>query len=331
MKKNTYNSIHDFLNDTSFSNWALNKQLSDVTFWNYWLENNPDKKQIANEAKDILLGIKFKPTPVSEDKINFEWNKLEAKIKASKNQQIDNKKNNYKTWIGLAASILLLLSISIYFFTKPNMITYKTAYGEVLDLKLKDGSLVTLNSNSSISYNEKETRKVWLKGEAFFTVDKKEVSNAKFWVITNDLEVEVYGTLFNVNAKKQKTQVYLEEGNIWLSLKNGTSKKMKPGNFIVYSAEQDKILEEKKSILGTEQTSWKDGKLIFNNYSLDKALSKVTETYGCEVVYENSESKNILITGAVPTTNIDICLKAIEKSTNVRIIKENTKLVVYNK
>ena len=41
--------------------------------------------------------------------------------------------------------------------------------------------------------------------------------------------------------------------------------------------------------------------------------------------------KNTLITGTVPTTNLNICLKAIEKSANVIITKENTKLVVSKK
>ena len=122
-------------------------------------------------------------------------------------------------------------------------ITHKTNYGEILNIKLQDGSDVTLNSNSSLSYNKNESRKVWLTGEAFFQVDKKVVTNAKFWVITDDLSVEVYGTSFNVNTKKKKTDVFLEEGSIWLSLKNGENKKMIPGNYISYSSQQNKILE----------------------------------------------------------------------------------------
>lgn len=62
----TYNSIHDFLNDDSFKNWAFNSQLSDVSFWDFWLKNNPLKRDIAYEARDILLGINFKKDTVGE-------------------------------------------------------------------------------------------------------------------------------------------------------------------------------------------------------------------------------------------------------------------------
>lgn len=331
MTKRTYNSIHDFLNDPSFKNWARNSQLSDISFWDFWIKNNPLKKDIAYEARDILLGINFKKTAIPEEKLNIEWNKLETKLKATQKREKNIFKMKYFKMFSVAASILLI-SLGVYaiFFNTP-YITHKTAYGETLDLKLKDGTSVTLNSNSSIRYNTNDVRNVSLKGEAYFKVNKKETTNAKFWVNTGDLKVEVYGTEFNVNTKKKKTKVYLEEGNIWLTMNNGKSKKMLPGNYIEYSSEEQKIIVDKKLISNEEQTSWKNGKLIFNNYTLEEALNKVTETYGIKFVHKHPETKEFLITGIVPTTNLDICLNAIKKSTNIIIKKENTKLVVYKK
>ena len=332
MTKKTYNTIHDFLNDASFKNWAYNSQLSDVSFWDFWLKNNPMKRDIAYEARDILLGINFKKDTVTEEKIEFEWNKLETKLKVIQNKQIKKTSRKNKLLyqkLGIAAGILLLISLSFISYFDLTRVTHKTAYGEILELKLKDGTLVTLNSNSSISYNKNDVRKVWLKGEAYFRVNKKETTNAKFWVNTNDLVVEVYGTQFNVNTQRQKTKVYLEEGNIWLTLNNGTSKKMAPGNYIEYSSLDKKILIDKNLASNEEHVSWKNGKLIFNNFTLEEALNKVSDTYGVAFEYKHPEAKEILITGIVPTTNLDICLNAIRKSTNINIKKENTKLVVY--
>lgn len=172
---------------------------------------------------------------------------------------------------------------------------------------------------------------MWLSGEAFFQVDKKVTTNAKFWVLTNDLSVEVYGTSFNVNTKKKKTAVYLEEGNIWLKLKNGTDKKMIPGNFISYSAKKNKILEDRNIFNSTIKTSWKDGSLLFENLSLEKAMDKIEEAYGYSIVFKDEKSKNTLITGAVPITNIDICIKAIEKSTDVVIVRKDNSLIIGKK
>ena len=329
MIKKKYTSIYDFLDDTSFQNWVYQNNGTDIGFWDFWIANNPDKKELVKEAKDLVQGVYFDKKFVSKQKVTFEWTKLEAKIQA----RLPEKKIKIKflKTFSIAASIALLISFSFYLINGNAKITHKTNYGEVLNLKLQDGSTVALNSNSSLTYYRNDSRKVWLVGEAFFQVDKKIVTNAKFWVVTKDLSVEVFGTSFNVNTKKKKTDVFLEEGSIWLKLKNGVDKKMIPGNYISYSSKKNIILEDKNIFNPIVKTSWKDGSLLFENLSLEKAMEKIEETYGYSIVFKDDESRNTLITGAVPITNIDICLKAIEKSVDVIILKEGNNLVISKK
>jgi ferric-dicitrate binding protein FerR (iron transport regulator) len=329
MIKKEYNNVLDFLEDPSFKNWAAQKNATDINYWEFWIANNPEKKELIQKAKDLTLGISFNKEIVSSEKVAFEWNRLESKIKANKN--FSKIKIKYLKLVTIAASLALLISVGFYFTHSTSKIIHKTNYGEILNIKLEDGSDVTLNSNSSLSYYKKESRKVWLTGEAFFQVDKKLSTNAKFWVLTNDLSVEVYGTSFNVNTKKKKTEVFLEEGNIWLKLKNGVEKKMIPGNYISYSSKQKKILEDKNIYNPTLKTSWKDGSLLFENITLQNALEKIEEAYGYSIMFKDDYSKNVLITGAVPNTNIEICLKAIEKSVGVKISKKNNILIVSKK
>ena len=329
MIKKEYNNVLDFLEDPSFKNWAERKNATDINYWEFWIANNPEKKELIQKAKDLTLGISFNKEIVSSEKVAFEWNRLESKIKATK--RAPKGKLKYLKQLGIAASITLLISLGFYFINNTSKITHTTNYGEILNIKLQDGSDVTLNSNSSLSYYKNKSRKVWLTGEAFFQVDKKLSTNAKFWVLTDDLSVEVYGTSFNVNTKKKKTEVFLEEGNIWLKLKNGVEKKMIPGNYISYSSKQEKILEDKNIYNPTLKTSWKDGSLLFENLTLQNALEKIEETYGYSIMFEDDYSKNVLITGAVPNTNIEICLKAIEKSVGVKISKKNNTLIVSKK
>jgi len=332
MIKKQYNTINDFLEDVSFKNWALQNNGTDINFWEFWIANNPEKNELVNKAKDLVLGVSFNKDLVSKEKVAFEWKKLEAKIqKKTKAPKTPKVKVRFLRKFSAAASILLLFSLGFYFLNNNSKITHKTNYGEILNIKLQDGSDVTLNSNSSLSYYKNESRRVWLSGEAFFQVDKKVVTQAKFWVITKDLSVEVYGTSFNISTKKEKTDVFLEEGNIWLKLKNGTDKKMIPGNYISYSAEKNKILEDKNIFNPIIKTSWKDGSLLFENLSLEKAMEKIEESYGYSIVFKDDNSKDILITGAVPITNIDICIKAIEKSAGVLIVKKENRLIISKK
>ena len=329
MSKKKYNTINDFLEDASFENWALQNNGTDINFWEFWIANNPDKEELVNKAKDLILGFSFDKKFVNKEKVALEWEKLEAKIQAKK--VAPKRKVRFLRQFSAAASILLLISLSFYFTNSDDKVTHKTDFGEILNIKLQDGSDVTLNSNSSLSYYKNESRKVWLTGEAFFQVDKKVVTNAKFWVLTDDLSLEVYGTSFNVNTKKKKTDVYLEEGNIWLKFKNGDDKKMIPGGYISYSSKKNKILEDKNILNPIIKTSWKNGSLLFENLSLEKAMEKIKENYGYSIVFKDDKSKNTLITGAVPSTNIDICIKAIEKSVDVIIIKKGDSLIIRKK
>jgi ferric-dicitrate binding protein FerR (iron transport regulator) len=329
MIKKQYDTINDFLDDSSFENWCLQSNGTDINFWEFWIANKPDKEELVHKARDLVLGISFDKNFVSEEKVALEWNKLEAKIQVKKMKP--KRKVRFLKQFSVAVSLLLLISVGFYFINSNTKVTHNTNYGEVLNIKLQDGSDVTLNSNSSLSYYENESRKVWLSGEAFFQVDKKAVTNAKFWVLTDDLSVEVYGTSFNVNTKKKKTDVFLEEGSIWLKLKNGADKKMIPGNYISYSSKKNEILEDKNIFNSVTKTSWKDGSLLFENLSLEKAMEKIEESYGFAIVFKEDKSKNILITGAVPITNIDICIKAIEKSVDVTITKKDNSLIISEK
>jgi len=304
MIKKNYNTIECFLSDTSFTNWVKKNRLSDASFWEYWIDNNPKSKEMANDAKEIILGIQFKKTELDKEKVSSEWEKLEKKIKEKHFPVFKKATPTYSRFIGIAASILLLISLGAYVANKSfSKITHKTTYGEFLNLTLKDGSKVTLNSNSSISYYKNDSRKVWLSGEAFFEVDKKETTQSKFWVLTDDLTIEVFGTSFNVDTKHQKTDVFLEEGNIWLALKNGQETKMKPGDFISFSSKRNLILEQRSLANSSHKTSWKNGTIIFENLALSDAIKRIEDTYGLKAIFKDEESRNKIITGVVPITN----------------------------
>lgn len=334
MRTKNYTKIEDFINDESFINWANNVRLSDVEFWESFIQKNKHLQELIYDAKSIVTGVQFDKQFLSEDNVNDAWSVLENRIKGSKDNSSVSKTNIFsltnKKFVGIAASIVLLISVfSIYVFNTPATITHKTSYGEVLNLKLPDGTSVTLNSNSTLTYLEDNARKVTLKGEAFFNVVKKQETNAKFWVQTKDLEVEVYGTAFNVNDRDTKTQVFLEEGSVALKLKNGTAKKMIPGDLVSYSYAKNAIETSKVSLNSETETSWKDGSLIFDRTTLESALSKIKNTYGYDIVFEDNDIKSTLLTGAVPTHNIDVCIKTIEKTAQVTIVNKNNKLHIY--
>lgn len=332
MTQKDYTTLEEFLSDTSFGEWAKGTNSKSIDFWNKWTVSNPTKRSLVNEAKDIIIGIHFKAIDKDKKHVEEQWKIFQKRINAKKLHSKRKKLSKAFLIAGVAASLLFLLTIGLFTFqTSKDKVIHTAPYGEIVEIKLIDGTKVTLNSNSSLHYYKDNSRKVWLDGEAFFHVQKKPTTNAKFYVTTNDLVIQVYGTAFNVNTKYQKTAVFLEEGSIALQLANGNIKSMSPGNFLSYSAKKDSILDLKKNMSSKLKTSWKNGSIIFENLPLSEAIKKIEETFGISAVFKDSISREKQITGVVPNTNLDICLKAIEKSIGVQIQKTKNTLIIQNK
>lgn len=325
--------LEALLKDPSFKNWVDNSNENDIIFWNLWIKDNSDKIDTIYTARDILLGIKFSEFSLPNEFVTNEFTSVLERIEKEESVGGKIRKFNFSKATNLVfASILCFLLLFIGFNTynsDSKEIVYKTAFGEIINIKLSDGTIVTLNGNSELTYNQKEPRNVTLNGEAYFKVEKKPSTNAKFWVNTRDLTVEVYGTEFNVNTRQDETDVMLDEGSIYLLLKNGTSKKMVPGDLATYSAKKEKIVH-KKATEDTVYSTWRDGTFIFNRITLEEVMQSLEATYGITFHFLNERTKKKIISGGIPNANLMICLEAIQKSSGIRIKKEGDTFYIYN-
>ncbi len=338
MVNNKQSFLDLLLNDSSFINWAKECNQNDMEFWTTWIKNNPNKAEEVYNAKSIITGITFKKEPITQEKIDLELQtvlRLIEKKEQERNEVIPLKRNFFrktKNWIyacSAAAAILL-------FFIFSNGITqinssetiHKTGFGEIIDLKLPDGTSVVLNGNSEIKYSKGNPRNIELKGEAYFKVKPIPSTKAKFWVNTKDLRVEVYGTQFHVNTRKMKTDVLLDEGSVHLILDNGRTKEMVPGELVSFSKAHNAISHEKV----TKELSysiWRDGTYVFNNTSLEEVMINLKQAYGVNIEFNDEKLKKLVLTGGIPNQNLKICLSAIEKSTGTKIVQKDNTLKLF--
>ena len=318
------------LDDASFINWAKNKNKNDLEYWNNWIGDHPQNIEVIENAKAIVSGIRFTEQLPNEKKISREWAKVLAHIEDKREFEPQKSGKNGKNKIPLAAAAIVLILISwsgFRLFENFSTTVHKTGYGEIIDLKLPDGTSVVLNGNSEIRYEKNRSRDIHLKGESYFKVKPVPSTNAKFWVHTDDLKVEVLGTRFHVNTRKEKTKVVLDEGSIHLEFINGEVKKMVPGEIVSFSKYNDKAVHKKVAV-STPYAFWKDGTYTFNEIPLGEVMQNLEYTYGIEVKYESDKLEGYIITGGVPNQNLDICITAIERATNTRIIHKNNTLLI---
>lgn len=329
-KKHNFN-LHYLLEDASFVNWAKGLNKNDMEYWNNWIADHPQHIELVESAKAILIGIRFEPQFPDAQKVDKALAKILPKLGLATIGAVNNKKflplKRVITLLTAAVVLFLLSWTGLSLFNNYNTTVHKTNFGEIIDLKLSDGTTVVLNGNSEISYKKDNPRLLYLKGEAYFKVKSIPSTDAKFWVLTNDLKVEVLGTQFHVNTRKKNTKVVLDEGSIHLEFKNGDVTKMIPGELVSFSIDTEKVVH-KKVTRETPFALWRGGTYTFNEIPLKEVMSNLEFTYGIQVKYESEKLKEIPISGGIPNQNLKICIAAIEKATDTRIIHTGNTILI---
>lgn len=210
-----------------------------------------------------------------------------------------------------------------------NINTIATSNGETYRVKLPDGSVVWLNSSSSLTYAanliQHKKRTVQLTGEGYFEITKDE--SHPFIVKTADQEVEVLGTHFNINSYTDEpvTATTLLEGSVKI-LAGNNMKTIVPG-------EQARSTKGQLSVtqVNTENIiDWKDGEFNLDGLDFRTAMRKISRWYDVEIIYENSVPEDIQSGGWIPRdSKLSSILKLIENSGQVKFRVEEKKVYVY--
>ena len=199
--------------------------------------------------------------------------------------------------------------------------------GGEYQVKLADGTIVRLNSGSSLRYPVafgKEKREVVLKGEAYFQVAK---GKAPFYVQIGGLTVRVYGTVFNINSHYcDRIQTALVEGKVSILL-GGKEFMMNPSQLADFDVSSG-TLDIRDADL-TPCLAWTKGLFIFNNQTLGQIMSTLSLWYDMEVFFQNPVLEQLHFTGCVRRYEaIDNILKALSESVGVKINKQGKTLTV---
>lgn len=197
---------------------------------------------------------------------------------------------------------------------------------QVVNMVLSDGSKVWLNAGSSVTYSVAfvgTERKVAVSGEAYFEVAKDELK--PFIVKTDDIEVRVLGTHFNVNGFEDDVpgvQVTLLEGSVKVD-KGTTNRLLKPGQQAVVNTDIEVTDDVDLDLV----MAWKNGFFQFSNASLQTVMQQISRWYDVDVVYEGVTKPRQFEGGMEKKLNLSQVLTILEKN-NVRFKLEGKKLIV---
>ena len=217
-------------------------------------------------------------------------------------------------WIGsgiAAAAIVVLI------FTLSNSKTnYTTRFGEQLSISLPDGSKVKLNADSQIEYNKrnwKSNRIVFLKGNAFFEVEK----GSEFKVESKNGSIQVLGTKFTVWSEEQIFEVRCYEGSVKTVFNQNQEKLLTKGNGIRYINSSAEPLT-----IDVSRPEWLTDETSFQNAPLSLVLLAISKQY--QVSFDQSQCDlNQRYTGSFTHQDFDKALKTVLKPLGINYLQDD--------
>jgi len=254
-------------------------------------------------------------------------------------------RRSYKGWM-IAAAVAVLFVIGIFavrfaMFNKAELPQVLVAnYGKRIQSTLPDGSIVWLNSGSSIKYSgysQSGKREVMLTGEAYF--DVKHDAEHPFIVHAGKLNVVVLGTAFNVKA--YKTDAFIEttliRGKVEIlnDAKPGTSIVLYPNEKVRVNTEvniakkitivnkqpvADSVITSpgrgvvKPSIPdgAIDETAWVSNYLIFKKEHFTELAAQLERWYNVKISFDNDKYVSKQFTGRFKDQNINEVMRALQ-------------------
>ena len=299
-----------------------------------WLAADPENITSFLEMEKIWESSQLlAPTvPVNEE---VAWRSFKEKL--SKKEQPTERaqavvlpiKRKY-TWINVAAVFILALGAWIFYeVLTPEKYMALASNQEVIVQKLPDGSELTLNKKSALSYASdfKTDRSVRLdSGEVFFNVapDKSH----PFIIEVEEVSVKVVGTSFNVKHVNQQTEVIVETGIVKVSLKGETINLVAGERVLINSSSKKLVKEQNKDEL---YNYYRTNIFVLKNTELWKLTEVLNQAYDAKISLSPSIRNLTLNTTLKLNAPLDYNLGIICQGLNLTYSSNGKEILLSNK
>jgi transmembrane sensor len=295
-----------------------------------WIaESGANRKQF--EHFQLLWNESRKLAKVSTADENLAWQRFKNKLNEPREVKVVKMPGRFG-WLKIAAAVAVivisgLLVRTMFLKNDTGKILLVQTEKNVLTDTLPDGSMITLNKNSSIEYDSKFTksdkRSVKLKGEAFFTVtpDKKK----PFIITVNDILVKAVGTSFNIKTMKGQTEVIVKTGIVEVTRNNKT---------VTLTPEQKVITQKNDTALSKQTTLDK----LFNYYQskefvcdatpLWRLVEVLNEAYDANIIIGRKELSGLSLNTTFANESLDKILQVIAETFELQVIKKDNQIIL---
>lgn len=278
-----------------------------------------------------LIWLRSKQLAVhSEVDENIAWARFKERVEENEVKVIPLKPSMFFRILRVAAAVVLIIGASWYGYllslrnTVSQQVSVYSGAQTLVDT-LPDGSVITLNKNTTISYPEQftagKTREVILKGEAFFQVTPDKTK--PFMIHANDVEVRVVGTSFNVKSTNEKTEIVVETGLVEVTKKE-QKVRIKPEERVT-AVKDEKLIKEKSD--NNFYAYYRTKKLVCNDTPLWKLAEVLNESYRSHIIV-SPEIKNLPINTTFEEKSLDEILNIISETFGITVVQKDGQIIL---
>jgi ferric-dicitrate binding protein FerR (iron transport regulator) len=196
----------------------------------------------------------------------------------------------------VVVAVAIMASVKI-FVNSGRSVEWQEVYvpnGQSKDVTLSDGSLLRLSAGSRLIFPsefDSNVRRVYLSGEAYADIAKDE--HRRFVVSTEQVDVVVYGTKFNVRSYEANSEVELMllEGAVDMqtkTLNNNRVISMRPGDFLKLDKSSGRVIYESVPKDMFSQTPMSQ-KLTFINSRLEDISMQLERLFNVRIVIDQAK------------------------------------------
>jgi ferric-dicitrate binding protein FerR (iron transport regulator) len=291
------------------------------------MKTDKEMSNIINQSADV-----FDKTDLYFSHKNFDTNKAWEKV----NSQLPKAgKKRSLTWAFRIAAVMLVLiatGVAVWQFgsEKAGINEFATLDNDLSrpEIVLPDGTRVTLNHSSKISYPTEfagTTREITLSGEAFFEVTPN--AQKPFIIKTNSASIKVLGTSFNVYAYTNNplVEVVVKTGKVEL-LENPVASETLIGKVLLLPGEKgifDKLNKKiTKEVTSNNNTlSWMTHEIEFNETTLNEAINTLNRAFNLHVDVDENVDRNLHISATFNHQKPEYIMDVVALTLNLKLEK----------
>lgn len=299
-----------------------------------WRQQNEENEKYFCQLKEIFENASAVTVQVEFD-TDAAWNKVKSQLNKSKDNVIPINRTPYFSPLRIAATIFLVVALStvIYLKTAPPVQTLaveseKTTRQDTLP----DGSTAYLNKKTELQYEynpREKTRKVKLKGEAYFTVKHEEKN--PFIIEADEILVRDIGTEFNLKAypDKDTIEIVVTHGEVQFYTQQDPGLNLKAGEKAIYSKRAKEFYRIEKP--DTNTLAYKTKVFSFNNTELQTVVTLLNDVYDSKISLASESLYHCRLTANFKEDNPEIIVEVIAETMGLELTKKDDQLILSGK